>query len=327
MGLENTPQSGPQDPESGLQNKQPPRRQGRTAVTVPPAYATVLDDYLTALAHAPVTDATRRTYASKVRQFLVWLATADTSGDPLTQQRARDGAARDYRTHLLAVTKRKPATVNNALAAVDDFYTRRGLGPANAARAELPKTAPRALGHRPAVKFLREVENRASPRDKAVALVPFYAGTRISETVGLDVDDVRLSARKGILRVYGKGEKVREIPIHPSLRAALSDWLDERRDWPGAAGPAFFVNQRGGRLSATSAHNIITAIAAAADLDDKTTAHVLRHTFATTLVRGGADLVTVAELLGHARLETVRIYTRPTEDDKIRALGHLIVDQ
>lgn len=169
MGLENTPQSGPQDPESGLQNKQPPRRQGRTAVTVPPAYATVLDDYLTALAHAPVTDATRRTYASKVRQFLVWLATADTSGDPLTQQRARDGAARDYRTHLLAVTKRKPATVNNALAAVDDFYTRRGLGPANAARAELPKTAPRALGHRPAVKFLREVENRASPRDKAVA--------------------------------------------------------------------------------------------------------------------------------------------------------------
>ena len=96
---------------------------------------------------------------------------------------------------------------------------------------------------------------------------------------------------------------------------------------PGAAGPALFVNQRGGRLSATSAHNIITAIAAAADLDDKTTAHVLRHTFATTLVRGGADLVTVAELLGHARLETVRIYTRPTEDDKIRALGHLIVDQ
>lgn len=59
----------------------------------------------------------------------------------------------------------------------------------------------------------------------------------------------------------------------------------------------------------------------------KTTAHVLRHTFATSLVRGGADLVIVAELLGHARLETVRIYTQPTEDDKIRALDHLITDE
>nr|WP_322756032.1 tyrosine-type recombinase/integrase [Frankia sp. Cas3] len=65
--------------------------------------------------------------------------------------------------------------------------------------------------------------------------------------------------------------------------------------------------------------------AEAAGLDEKTTAHVLRHTFATSLVRGGTDLVTVAELLGHSRLETVRIYTQPTEDDKIRALDHLIV--
>jgi integrase len=61
--------------------------------------------------------------------------------------------------------------------------------------------------------------------------------------------------------------------------------------------------------------------------DEKVTAHVLRHTFATSLVCGGTDLVTVAELLGHARLETVRVYTQPTEEDKIRALSHLIVDE
>ncbi|MCK9926426.1 tyrosine-type recombinase/integrase [Frankia sp. Mgl5] len=66
-----------------------------------------------------------------------------------------------------------------------------------------------------------------------------------------------------------------------------------------------------------------TTIAAAAGLGEKTTAHVLRHTFATSLVRGGTELVTVAELLCHTRLETVRIYTQPTEDDKIRALDHL----
>ena len=68
---------------------------------------------------------------------------------------------------------------------------------------------------------------------------------RIAETVALDVDDVRLSARKGILRIYGKGERVREVPIHPELRKALTDWLEERRDWPGATdGPALFLNQR-----------------------------------------------------------------------------------
>ena len=93
-----------------------------------------------------------------------------------------------------------------------------------------------------------------------------YAGTRIAEIVGLDVDDVQLSARKGILRILGKGEKVREIPIHPDLRAALSDWIGERADWPGADTRALFLNQRGGRLSVKGAHDIITAIPAAAGL-------------------------------------------------------------
>jgi len=75
------------------------------------------------------------------------------------------------------------------------------------------------------------------------------------------------------------------------------------------------------------AHAIITGIAADAGLDDNTTAHVLRHSFATTLVRGGTDLVIVAELLGHARLETTRIYTRPTAEDRARAINLLPVDQ
>ena len=160
-----------------------------------------------------------------------------------------------------------------------------------------------------------------------IALVPFYAGTRIAETVGLDVDDVRLSARKGILRILGKGEKVREIPVHPDLRTALTDWLDERADWPGADTPALFLNQRGGRLSVKGTHDIITTIATAAGLqDDEITAHVLRHTFATRLVRGRTDLVIVAELLGHARLDTTRAYSRPTQQDAIDALELLDVD-
>ncbi|KLL10428.1 hypothetical protein BL254_20350 [Protofrankia sp. BMG5.30] len=287
----------------------------------------VLTAYTTALARAPVSAQTRRTYASKVRQYLAWLADTTLDGDPLTEKAARDWAVRDYRAHLQNVTKRAPRTVNNALAAVDDFYTRTGLGPATAARAPLPRTAPRALTRKAAVRFLREVERWPSPRDAALALTPFYAGTRIAETVGLDIDDVALSARRGSVRIHGKGDQVRQVPIHPPLRAAFTGWLSERADWPGAEGPALFLNQQGGRLSTAGAHTIITTIAAAAGLDEKTTAHVLRHTFATSLVRGGTDLVTVAELLGHTRLETVRIYTQPTEDDKIRALDHLITDE
>ncbi len=146
--------------------------------------------------------------------------------------------------------------------------------------------------------------------------------------MALDLDDVALSARKGKLRIYGKGERVRGVPIHPQLRVALSAWLDERPDWPGAKeSPAVFLNQRGGRLGVRGAHGIITGIAADAGLDDDTTAHVLRHSFATTLVRGGTDLVIVAELLGHARLETTRVYTWPTAEDRAKALELLPVDE
>ncbi|MCA1672874.1 MAG: tyrosine-type recombinase/integrase, partial [Actinobacteria bacterium] len=171
------------------------------------------------------------------------------------------------------------------------------------------------------------VQARPSPRDQALALVPFYAGARISEVVALDVDDVRLSARRGILRILGKGERAREVPVHPKLAKALKGWLAERRDWPGQRNPSLFLNQRGGSLSVKAAHDIITGIAIGAELDDEITAHVLRHTFATTLVRGGTDLVIVAELLGHARLETTRGYTRPTAEDRTRALDLLPTDE
>lgn len=277
---------------------------------------------------APLSDQTRRTYASKVRQFLAWLAGADLDADPLTDADGRDWAVRDYRTHLQTVLKRSPATVNNALAAVDDFYIRRGLGPASAARVEITASAPRALDQRAQLRYLREVQRCPSPRDQALALVPFYAGARIGEIVALDVDDVARSARKGVLRILGKGQRVRHVPIHPQLRSALTGWLDERADWPGAkTSPALFLNQRGQRLSVRGAHDIVTAIAAAAGLDDNATVHTLRHTFATTLVRGGTDLVIVAELLGHARLETTRAYTRPSAEDRTRALDLLLVDK
>ncbi|MFI6792027.1 tyrosine-type recombinase/integrase [Nonomuraea sp. NPDC050383] len=178
------------------------------------------------------------------------------------------------------------------------------------------------------IRWLRAIEDWPHPRDRALALLPFYAGLRIGDAVALDVPDVRISARKGVLIVYGKGGKVREVPIHPQLRQPLTDWLDTRRSWPGAATQrALFLNRRGTRLSARGASTVFTAIAQAAGLEDPTTAHVGRHTFVTQLIRGGEDLVTVAEMAGHARLDTLRVYSQPTEEDKQHALRHLAVDR
>ena len=142
----------------------------------------------------------------------------------------------------------------------------------------------------------------------------------------LDVGDVRRSARKGVLRIYGKGNRVREVPIHAKLRPGLEQWLTERAAWPGAGtSPALFLNTKGGRLSARAAGGIIAAIAAQAALDDDPTAHVLRHTLSTSL-RGKTNLVMVAELMGHSRLDTTRQYSLPAEQDKADALNHLTTD-
>jgi site-specific recombinase XerD len=135
------------------------------------------------------------------------------------------------------------------------------------------------------------VEACPSPRDRALAGIPLYAGARIAEVVRMDLGDVQLSARKGTLRLLGKGQRPRTVQAVAQLREDLQLWLAERTDWPGAEGnPALFLNRRGGRLSVRGASGVIADVAEAAALDDPASAHVLRHTCATILVRGGTDL-------------------------------------
>jgi site-specific recombinase XerD len=298
-------------------------------MTLPVSFADTLADYLAALTNTPLSENTRRVYASQLRHYLTWLTIADIDGDPLTDPAARDAAVRDYRTHLQTVAHRKPTTINTALAGITDFYTRRGLGAPDARRLDLPQLAPQALGGRDTVRWLRAVERWLNPRDRVLALLPLYAGLRIGEAVALNLEDIALSARKGLITVRaGKGQRYREIPTHPVLRAELATWInDERPTWPGADTPALLLNQRGGRLTTRGASNILTTIAADAGLDDTFTAHVLRHTFGTTLIRGGHDIVLVAELMGHARLETTRNYTLPTSADRQQAIDTLPTDQ
>jgi len=330
MASENTVKAARQVNGTASENtRRPPNpsRRGRAPVFLPLALEAAHTAYTVHLARAPLSAQTRRTYASKVRGYLAWLAEAAVEGDPLIEAVARDWAVRDYRTHLAAVLKRSNSTVNNALAAVNDFYTRRGLGPAKAARLELPAQAPRALTGKAVLRWLRAASAVDSSRDRALALTPFYAGARIAEVVALDVADVRLSARKGSVRFYGKGGKPREVALHPELRDAYASWLTARTEWPGADTEALFLNRRGARLGVRGASAVFAAILNTAGLDDAGSAHVLRHTFATTLIRGGTDLVVVADLPGHARLEQTRRYTLPTAADRERALDLLPVDR
>jgi integrase len=313
------------------------RGPGRLPTAVPAAFAELFAGYTAAVAapRGPLDGDTVRAYCSRVRQFLAWLADAveagAVDGDPLASVAARDGAVRDYRTHLLTVAKRKLSTVNAHLTAVDDFYRHLGLGPAVVKRQEVPRAAPRALSDRARTRWLRAAQ-RAAPRGKGLAYIGYYAGVRGGEAVALDVGDVRISARKGVLIVrYGKGGRYREVPLHPHLRTALDEWIAERAKWPGAAeNPALFLNRRGGRLSTRGAYDELRKIAADASLefgrDGDLTPHALRHTAGTNMIRDGEDIVTVAEILGHS-IETARRYSLPTEQDKQRAIERLAVDE
>lgn len=189
-----------------------------------------------------------------------------------------------------------------------------------------PLPGHRALEPRAKLHYLRAVEAWPSSRDCAIALLPLYAGTRIAEIRGLDAADVRLRARRGEIRLLGRGEKSRTVAMHPMLRETLAAWLEERPSKPGAGAAALFPSSRGTRMTTGAIADVITAITTAAGMDH-VTGHVLRHTFGTELTRRGVDIVTVAELMGHASLETTRLDTRPSAADVRRAIDLLTADQ
>ena len=260
--------------------------------------------------------------------YLVWLSGSGIDADRLDELASRDGAVRDYRTYLQTVARRTPATINTTLATIADFYTCTGRGTLNVRRPELPQQAPRALSTKTSTQWLRSVERWLNSRDRVLALLSFYAGLRLGEAVALNLTDVQLSARKGTITIRsGKGNRYREIPTHATLRDNLAVWIDdERPHWPGAqASPALLLNRRGGRLSARAADQVLGAIADDANLEEFTP-HVLRHTLGTRLVREGHDLVVVAELLGHGRLDQTRRYSLPTQADRQRAINSLLTD-
>jgi integrase/recombinase XerD len=150
-------------------------------------------------------------------------------------------------------------------------------------------------------------DDPAALRDRAMLEVLYGAGLRISELVDLDVDDVDLES--GSVRAFGKGARERMVPLGRPARAAVDAWLVRGRPSLSPQGPALFVNLRGGRLTRQGAWKVVARHGEAADLAGQVSPHTLRHSFATHLLDGGADVRVVQELLGHASVSTTQIYT------------------
>ncbi|MGE2835794.1 site-specific tyrosine recombinase XerD [Mycobacterium sp. SMC-4] len=158
-----------------------------------------------------------------------------------------------------------------------------------------------------------ETDGPLTLRNRALLELLYSTGARISEAVGLDVDDVDTQARSVLLR--GKGGKQRLIPIGRPAVAALDAYLVRGRPdlaRRGRGTPAIFLNARGGRLSRQSAWQVLQDAAERAGITATVSPHVLRHSFATHLLDGGADVRVVQELLGHASVTTTQIYTMVT---------------
>ena len=152
-------------------------------------------------------------------------------------------------------------------------------------------------------------DNAAGQRDRAMLEVLYGCGLRVSELVGLDVRNVLLDDE--MVRVFGKGSKERLVPILGSANAVLSGYLEHwRNELSSSRKPcsAVFLNRRGGRISRQSAHTIVERWGRYAGIEGLHP-HTLRHSFATHLLEGGADLRIVQELLGHASISTTQLYT------------------
>jgi integrase/recombinase XerC len=210
------------------------------------------------------------------------------------------------------------------LAALDSFYTQLGLGRPIVRREDLPSSAPRAITEEQQRRLLR-MADRAPARDRAIVVALLYTGLRLAELVALDLGDVRLSARKGVVIVRsGKGDAYREVPLNALVRQVLGEWLAEREAKAGKGERALFVGRAGRRLSKRSVDDVVRGLGKDAGMS--LSAHVLRHTFLTRMVRQGSDLVLVAELAGHRRLETTRRYSLPSEIDRLLAVENLQID-
>lgn len=265
---------------------------------------------------------TLRSYAADLRRYVELVGDVDLAT-------VRDVDVREFVVALREGdgAQRPPLAASSAaraLAAVRGlhrFAAHDGLVPDDVARAVTPPALPSRLPRTLTIDEVDQLlsgcgdENVVALRDRALLELLYSTGARISEAVGLDIDD--LDAEGRIVRLHGKGGKDRIVPVgRPALTAVDAYRVRARPELArrGRGGPALFVNARGARLSRQSGWHTLRGAAAKAGLTQDVHPHMLRHCFATHLLAGGADVRVVQELLGHASVTTTQIYTHVTVD-------------
>ena len=274
-----------------------------------------IDEYLEELNRENASAHTLRNYRADLRQFLGYLSPPDGEPpvpDALDSLLIREWMGELYRRKLAAVTiRRKLAAVRSFL----QFLVRNGAIGVNRAKLvntpKAPKDLPRVPSPEQTNTLLDRVADnklkRAFPeRDVVIFELLYGCGLRVSELASLDVESVDLSGRW--LRARGKGRKEREAPIPGKAVEALRRYLEKRK---AAAGErALLLNNRGRRLSDRGIRGIVKRYASLLGDDPSLHPHSFRHAFATHLLSDGADLRSIQELLGHARLSTTQKYTQ-----------------
>jgi len=269
---------------------------------------------------------TSEAYARDMSQFLAFLAGHLDRLPTIAQLNAL--AARDVRAFLASrraqgVGSRSLSRTLSALRMFFKFLERRGLGKNDAVRAvtlpKLPHSVPKPLTA-PKARALVESADVAAPdtpewitaRDTAVLTLLYGSGLRISEALSLTCRDAPTKCRD-MLRVTGKGDKTRVVPVLPIVREAIERYLALCPIELGSDDP-LFVGVRGGPLSPRIIQLVVARARGKLGLPETATPHALRHSFATHLLGAGADLRAIQELLGHASLSTTQGYTEVDRD-------------
>jgi integrase/recombinase XerD len=257
-------------------------------------------------------------YVADARRLAQWCASRGMGApDAVTTERAREFL---YALKDLGLA---PTTIRRQLSALRTYF-RYLVGEGHAVRDPTERIAtPKAWRRLPAVLTVAEVDRllgapdtgrRLGVRDRALLELAYATGMRVSELVGVTLQD--LLFEDGLVRVFGKGRKERIVPVGRRALGQVALYAREIRPHldRGRGRGTLFLNARGGPLSRVGAWGVIKAAARRAGLTKRVTPHTLRHTFATHLLEGGADLRAVQEMLGHADLSTTQLYTHVDRD-------------
>jgi len=280
---------------------------------VSPAWEAALNDYRRELERRGSSRHTLRAYGGDLSELAEWATRRGKEPGSL--------AYRDLRSYAAALSERglARASVSRKLAAVRSFHdhlTRTGAAQQNAAELlPMPKREsrlPRVLAPDEIARLLDRIpaSGPLEVRDRAMLEVAYACGLRAEEIVNLDAAEIDFDSEA--LRVTGKGSKTRIVPMGEPAQRALDRYLRQARPAlaTGREEPALFLSRRGRRLSPSDVRRRLDRWVREAAVAGHVSPHTLRHSFATHLLEGGADLRSIQELLGHASVSTTQVYTR-----------------